>query len=82
MPFGFGPVKQGDRAYFDADPVASTAIPVNRNFCPVDAQLLRRLNRSPNIMSLMLVNYGSFFLEVWINRQDNLTYSYWEGLVY
>jgi len=82
MPFGFGPVKQGDRAYFDADPVASAAIPVNRHFCPVNAQFLRGLNRSPNVMSLVLVNYGSFFLEVWINRQDNLTYSYWGGLVY
>jgi hypothetical protein len=71
--FSVCPVKHGYRAHFNADPVAGADIPVNCYVVAVDAEFLRRLHRSPNVMTLMLINDGSCFLEVRVDWQNRFT---------
>ena len=73
MPFSICPIKNGYGTDFETDSIASATVPVNCHFCAMNSKLLRGLDRSPDIVTLMLVYYGSGFLEILIDRQNNLT---------
>jgi hypothetical protein len=74
MPFRISPLEEGYRAHFDADSVTSAYVPINGYFGSMYAQLLRRLNRSPHVMTIMLVYDFSVFLKIRVNRQTLFTY--------
>jgi len=61
--------EHGHRAHLDADAVSITNIPVNRYTSSVYPQLLRRLNRPPNIMTFMLFHNLAVLLKIRIYGQ-------------
>jgi hypothetical protein len=69
MSRGISPLKNADGANFYADAVSSAYVPVNRHVCSVNSKLCWRLNRSPNVVTLMLTSNFSVFLEIWVYGQ-------------
>jgi hypothetical protein len=65
------PVEHVYRADFYADSVAGADVPVNSHGAAVYAQLLRRFNRSPDVVTLMLGGDFAVLLEVRVYRQDD-----------
>jgi hypothetical protein len=63
------PVKQRYGANLNANAVSCADIPVNGYSGPVDAQLLRRFDRSPYVVAVVLTSNLSRFLKIWIYGQ-------------
>jgi len=63
------PIEQGHGANVDADSVSSANVPVDSHGGPMNAQLLRRFNRSPDIVSIVLTLDLTVLLEIRIYRQ-------------
>ena len=67
----FRPFENCYRANLDTDAVACADVPVNCNVCSVYAKFFRRLNWTPNVVSLMLGYDFAFLFEVWIYRHHS-----------
>lgn len=63
------PFKQRYRANLYAYAISSADFPINRHVGSMYTKSFRRLNRSPNVMTLMLTSNRSVLFEVRINRQ-------------
>ena len=66
----FSPVEQCHRADFDADAVAAASVPVDGHVGSMYAKLRRRLNRAPDIVTLMLSDNFSLLLKITVYRQN------------
>ena len=71
MTRGFSPVIQRNWAHVDANTVSSTDIPVDCYVCSMNPKLQRRLNRSPNFVSVMFTNDLSFALKLRVYGQKS-----------
>jgi hypothetical protein len=63
------PIKQCYGANLDADAVSGAYVPVNSHGGSMDAQLLGRFNRSPDIVPVVLTCDRSFLLKIRIYWQ-------------
>ena len=72
MARSLSPLVQCYRADLNTNAVTSADIPVNRHASPMNTKLLWRFNRSPDVMTIMLIHDFPVLLEIRIDRQ-NLT---------
>ena len=65
------PIKQGYRANVDADAVPRANVPVDSHGGSMNAQLLGRFNRSPDIVPFVLARNCTLLLKIRIYRQTD-----------
>lgn len=71
MPRCFRPFENCYRTNLETNTVTCTDVPVYRNIRSVYAKFLRRLNWTPNIVTLMLTYDFAAFFEVWVYWHHN-----------
>jgi hypothetical protein len=73
MPGTLSPIEQRDGTHFEADSISSTRVPINSHVGSVNTEFLRRLNRPPHVVTVVLTYNLSTLLKIRIYRQNDTT---------
>jgi hypothetical protein len=73
MSWSIPPVKHSNGANIDANAISGADFPVDSHAGSMNPLFLRRFNRPPDIVSIVLTNYFSILLEIRIYWQRNST---------
>jgi hypothetical protein len=73
MPRSIPPVKNCNGANVDANAISGADFPVDSHVGSMNPLFLRRFNRTPDVVSVVLTNYLPILLEIRIYWQRNST---------